>query len=163
MTCVIPRNTSVWATKSWQYKHKTALWALCRNLGRFTLLCDDLFAAIIDHALTVFQPRQLRCEFPQLHRPEVQQWFLWALFCPNNPHPVSHEISRDWYKYARYNKMPLICRSPKYLPFCILPDVTLVTIQAVCSEPERDDILSCRKWGYAEIHRGNRLEKNSDY
>ena len=51
--------------------HKTALWALCRNLGRFTLLCDDLFAAIVDHALTVFQPRQLQCEFPRLHLPEV--------------------------------------------------------------------------------------------
>jgi hypothetical protein len=52
---------------------KTALWTLCRNLGRFALLSDDLSAAIIDHALRVSQPRQLQCEFPHLRIPEARQ------------------------------------------------------------------------------------------
>ena len=49
---------------------KTALWTLHRNLGRFALLCDDLFATIV--TFTVSRPRQLRCEFPLIHRPEAR-------------------------------------------------------------------------------------------
>jgi hypothetical protein len=62
-----------WWKKEFKNKtpRKTALWTLCRDLGKFALLGDDLFATII--MLTVSQPRQLRCEFPPINRPEPRQ------------------------------------------------------------------------------------------